>query len=77
MYSFAQIKPPGHEIYEEPRIKLLKKTNECVLSHITFYSEDDDHKPVDFDGETVSFNCQLFKIWTLRRLKIQRTLGHF
>ena len=29
---------------------------------ITFYLEDDDHKPVDFNGETISFTCQLIKI---------------
>ena len=33
-----------------------------VLSHITFYFEDDDYKPVDFHNETMSFTCQLFKI---------------
>ena len=29
---------------------------------ITFYLEDDDHKPIDFNGETISFTCQLIKI---------------
>ena len=28
------------------------------MSHITFYLEDDDYKPVDFNGETISFTCQ-------------------
>ena len=62
LYSFALSSPPGHRIYKEPRIKLLKKVNKSVLSHITFYFEDDDHKPVDFHGETISFTCQLIKI---------------
>ena len=61
-YSFALDKPPGHKIDKEPRIKLFKKTNKSVLSHITFYLEDDDHKPVDFNGETISLTCQLVKI---------------
>ena len=65
LYSFALSPPPGHEIYKEPRIKLFKKNNKSVLSHITFYFEDDDHKPVDFNGETVSFTCQLIKIQNL------------
>ena len=60
-YSFALSSPPGYKIYKEPRIKLLKK-NKSVLSHITFYFEDDDHKPVGFNGETISFTCQLIKI---------------
>ena len=62
LYSFALSSPPGHKIYKEPRVKLFKKINKSFLSHITFYLEDDDHKPVDFHNETVSFTCQLIKI---------------
>ena len=62
LYSFALSSPPGHKIYKEPRIKLFKKINKSVLSHIIFYFEDDDHKPVDFHNETISFTCQLIKI---------------
>ena len=62
LYSFALSSPPGHKIYKEPRIKLFKKINKSVLSHITFYFEDDDHKPVYFNDETISFTCQLIKI---------------
>ena len=62
LYSFAMSSPPGHKIYKEPRLKLFKKINKSVLSHITFYFEDDDHKPVDFNNETISFTCQLIKI---------------
>ena len=62
LYSFALSSPPGHKIIKEPRVKLFKKVNKSVLSHITFYFEDDDHKPVDFFKETISFTCQLNKI---------------
>ena len=62
LYSFALGSPPGHRIYKGPRIKLFKKVNKSVLSQITFYFEDDDHKPVDFHNETISFNCQLIKM---------------
>ena len=61
LYSFALSSPPGHKIYKEPRVKLFKKINKSVLSHITFYFEDDNHKAVDFNGETVTFSCQLIK----------------
>ena len=61
LYSFVLSSPPGHIIYKGPRIKLLKKINKPVLSQITFYLEDDDHKPVDFHNETLSFTCQLNK----------------
>ena len=62
LYSFALSSPPGHKILKEPRVKLFKKVNKSVLSHITFYFEDDDHKPVDFHKETISFTCQLIEI---------------
>ena len=61
VYSFALNKFPDHKIYKEPKIKLFKKLNKHVLSQITFYLEDDDHKPVDFSRETIFF-CQLIKI---------------
>ena len=58
-YSFALDKRPGHNIFKEPRIKLSKKIKEvCSVSYIIFYLEDDDHKPVDFNGGTIGFSCQ-------------------
>ena len=62
LYSFGLSSPPGYKMYNEPRVKLFKKINKPVLSHITFYIEDDDHKSVDFNNETISFTCQLIKI---------------
>ena len=62
LYSFSLDQPPGHNIYKEPKVKLFKKINKSILSHITFYLEDDDYKPVDFNNEIVLFTCQLIKI---------------
>ena len=62
LYSFALSSPPGHKIHKQPKIKLFKKVNKSVLSHTTFYFEDDHHKPVDFNNKTISFSCQLIKI---------------
>ena len=62
LFSFALSSPSGHKIYKEPIVKLFKKMNKSVLSHIIYYFEDDDHKPLDFNGETISFTCQLIKI---------------
>ena len=62
LFSFALSSPPGHKIYKESKVKLFKKINKSVLSHITFYLEDDDCKPVDFNNETISFTCQITKI---------------
>ena len=61
LYNFALEKPPGHKIYKEPRSKLFKRINISVLSHLTFFLEDDYHKPVDFNGETISFTSRLVK----------------
>ena len=62
LYSFALDQPPGQKIYKEPKVKLFKKINKSVLSHMTFYFEDDDYRPVDFNNEIVLCTCQLFKI---------------
>ena len=53
LYSFGLSLPPGHKIYKETRVKLFKKINKSVLSHIEFYLEDDEGKPVDFNFETI------------------------
>ena len=62
LFSFALDKPPGHKKFKGSRTKLFKKIIKPVQSHITFYLEDDDHKPVDFNNKTISFTCQLIKI---------------
>ena len=61
LFSFALSSPPGHKIYKKPKVKLFKRINKSVLSHITFYFEHD-HKLIDFNSETISFNCQLIKL---------------
>ena len=62
LYSVALSSPPGRKVYKETSAKLLKKISEFVLSHITYYLEGGDHKPFDFNNETISFTCQLIKI---------------
>ena len=62
LYGFGITPPPGHIISNQPKIKQFKKINKNVLSHNMFHLEDDDHKPVDFNGETKSFTCQLIKL---------------
>ena len=62
LYSVALSSPPRQKIYKEPRVKLFKKLNKSVPSHNTSYFEEDEYKPVDFRGKTISFTCQLKKI---------------
>ena len=73
LYSFALDQPPGHKNYKQPRIELFKKVKKSVLSDITFYIEDDDHKPADFIGETISVTCQLNEIYLKNELKYDST----
>ena len=61
MYSFLSDKPPGHKFHHSAKNKLSTMVKEPVLSHITVYLEDDDHKPVDFNNGTLNFTCQLVK----------------
>ena len=44
------------------KTKQFKRVNKSVLSHITFYLEDDGHKPVIFHNEGISFTFQPIKI---------------
>ena len=62
LYSFGLNQKPGYKIYKKTRVKLFKKVKKSVLSHITFYLEDNDHKPVGFHNETISFTCQLTEL---------------
>ena len=39
------------------------------MSHIIFHLEDEDHKPVDFNGGTISSTCQIIKILETTELK--------
>ena len=48
---------------KEPRINLFEKLNKPVLSHTTFYVQNDDQKALDFNGETRSLTCELIKIY--------------
>ena len=62
LYSFGLTSTQAHIINDESENKLFKKIKKSVLTHITFYFEDDDHKPVDFNNETISYTCRIFKI---------------
>ena len=61
-FSFPLDQPARHKIQKEPGIELFKNVNEPILPHISFYLEDNNHKSIDFNGETISFTCQLIKI---------------
>ena len=60
--SSALTSAPGHKVHKEPRTKVFIWINKPVLSHITIYLEDDEHKAVNVNAETINFTCQLLKI---------------
>ena len=62
LFCFGVSSPRGYKLYKESETKLLNKISKSVLSHFQSYLEDDDHKPTDFNGETIRFTCQLIKI---------------
>ena len=62
LFSFNLSAPPGYKIIKEPNIYLNKKINKTRLHSIQFFLEDNNHNPVDFNGETLAFTIQIIKI---------------
>ena len=62
LFSFILSAPPGYKIIKEPNIILYKKINKTRLDSIQFFLEDNNHNPVDFNGETLTFTIQIIKI---------------
>ena len=62
LYSFVLDKKPGYKVFSEPETIHYKKINKSVLNTITFYLEENNHKEVDFNGETLTFTLQMIKI---------------
>ena len=62
LFSFVLDKPAGYKIFHEPERIHYKKIKKSVVNTITFYLENNDHKEVDFNGETLTFTLQMIKI---------------
>ena len=62
LFSFVLDKPSGYKVFCESETIHHKKLNKPVLNTITYYVEDDDHKEVNFNGETLTFTLQMIKI---------------
>jgi len=62
LFSFNLSAPPGYKIFKEPTTILYKKINRTKLDRISFYLEDTNHNPVDFNGESLTFTVQIIKI---------------
>ena len=61
LFNFVLDKLPGYKVFCELETIHFKKTHKSVLNTITFYLEDNDHKEVDFKGETLTFTLQMIK----------------
>ena len=65
LYSFVPNKPLGFKVFYEPETYHFDRINKSVSNTISFYSEDDDHKECNFNGELLAFTVQLIKVWTI------------
>ena len=61
IYSFVLDKPSRYKFLFEPETIHYKKVNKSVLNTINFYLEDDFHKEVDFNGETMTLTLRMIK----------------
>ena len=62
LFSFNLSAPPIYKIIKEPNDILYKKINKTRLDSIQFFLEDNNHNPVDFNSETLTFTIQIIKI---------------
>ena len=62
LFSFNLSAPPGYKIIKEPNFILYEKINKTRLDSIQFFLEDNNHNPVDFNSETLTFTIQIIKI---------------
>ena len=62
LFSFNLRALPGYKVIKEPNIILYKKINKTRLDKIQFFREDNNHNPVDFNSETLTFTIPIIKI---------------
>ena len=62
LFSSILNKPSGYKVICEPETIHYKKVNKSVRNTITFYSEDDNHEEVNFNGETLTSTIKKIKI---------------
>ena len=60
LYTFVLDKPSGYKNFCEPETIHYKQINKSVLKTITFYLEDDNNEEVDFNGESICYNENLW-----------------
>ena len=61
LFNFVLDRPSDYKVFFQPET-IHYKVNKSVLNTITFYLEADNHEEVDFNGETLTFTLQMFKI---------------
>ena len=61
-YKFVLDKKLSCKVFCAPETVLFKKINKNDLNTITVYLEDDNHKEVDFNGETLTLTLQMNEI---------------
>ena len=62
LFSFVLDRTSGYRVFCEPETICYKNIQKPILNTIAFCLEDDDHEEVDFNGVTLTFTLQKFKI---------------
>ena len=61
IHSFVLVKTTRYKVFCWLENLHFKKLNKSVSNNITAYLEDDDHKELNFNGETLPFTLQLVR----------------
>ena len=59
-------KPAAYKVFCESETIHYKKINKSFLNIKTFFSEDNNHEEVNFNGETLTFTLDLIKNWFIK-----------
>ena len=62
LFNFVLDKLSGHKVFCEPETIHYKKIKKSVSNTETFHLEDDNHKEVCFENETLTFTIQMNKV---------------
>ena len=60
-FSFVLDEPSGFKVFCERETIQYKQINKSVLNTMSFYSEDENNKEVNFNGETLTFTLQMIE----------------
>ena len=63
LYSFTLTEPPGYLINIIPTNILYQNVTKDRIEYIEFHFKDEHGRPIDFNGDVLSFTLHLFRIY--------------